>query len=653
MIVFDRILNKNINISEIESPIILGRYLFKSDQSDIQLNDCDVEKQDYLVPSKSNEGALKTKSEKIKLLFQENDLLNESLSSLVKHTIFDVSEEYICLDNLSDLKDINVLLRNFDERLEVTDFELFLQKKLFHIEEVCREPSYYLKREITKLNVAQAKRIPVKAINYLAAHSEDWSRKRIRSVEPRKILSEIVDYDLEIYENQVTSSFIDKLLVYFSHRMVNEIDVIDSFIVNIERIIESRKIINSNENIFWFKKLERDYEKLGNAVDLIETSRLKIEKIKDFVSSIQLRLFGLLKSDLYLANSKSKDIISQKLKRTNLFDNHQNYRFIKILWDKYHNKELFKCSQRSEENQKVVKSYFNYSWVIVFRALFQIGFSEIKEKSNSEYNLYNEKILGVVINITKNEEQIIEVVIGDNKKLIFVPIPSTKDCSKVYSKKIKNKYYFSLVGSKGREDVIKISPTEINSEEQISNIIFKLVLRTYADAYFFKLNSQSISNFKILNNWLKDNNSLILDKGENGIIDFWLNRKLNNVEIKNLKGIIDKQKQNLSARTDIREKQNISLEEIVKELTIKGKEHFEKYEKCIMCSGKNQLNFTPNYEGGFRYKCNGGCEVEYGFTRKNIFYKVPGLDNIKMNLSNSSIAINKGSLLNAIGFEYI
>ena len=90
-----------------------------------------------------------------------------------------------------------------------------------------------------------------------------------------------------------------------------------------------------------------------------------------------------------------------------------------------------------------------------------------------------------------------------------------------------------------------------------------------------------------------------------------------------------------------------------RELTIKGKEHFEKYEKCIMCSGKNQLNFTPNYEGGFRYKCNGGCEVEYGFTRKNIFYKVPGLDNIKMNLSNSSIAINKGSLLNAIGFEYI
>jgi hypothetical protein len=654
MIVFDRILNKDIRVSEIESPTILGRYIFKSDQSTIRLNDCEIKKQDFLVPCKYNEGTLKIKSDKSKLLFHENELLNEDVSSLIKHTILDVSVEIGVTDDILGLKDINILLRNFDERLEISEFELILQNKLFHIEEVCREPSYYLKRDITKLNVARAKRIPVKAINYLAAHTEDWSRRRIRSVEPRKILTEIVDYDLEIYENQITASFIDKLLVYFSHRMVNEIDVIDSFIVNIERIIESRKRINSTEKIYWYKKLDRDFSKLGKAVESVEKSRVKIEKIKDFISSIQMRLFGLLKSDMYLANSNNKSIISQKLKRTNLFDNHQHYRFIKILWDKYYKKELLNCSEKSEENQEVVKSFIDYSWVLIFRALFQIGYSKIEKLNDFSYVLTNETIPHISIKIAKNAQQIIEVVINGKEKLTFVPIPSTKDNLKAYPDRIKNKYYFSIVGSKSREDIIRISPTDINSDEQISNLLFKYILRSYANAYLFKLNSQSISNFEILNAWLKNNKSLILDKGKNGKIDFWLNRKLNKFEIKELDTIITEQKQNLSARTDIRSKQLLKLKEIEKELKIKGKEHFETYEVCISCSVNNQSNITPNYEGGFRYKCNNrGCEVDYGFTEKDIFYKVPDYDNVKNNLSKTSIEINESVLLNAFGFEHI
>jgi hypothetical protein len=653
MIVFDRILNKDIVLSEIESPIILGRYIFKSDQSAVQLNDCDIKKQDYLVPCKTNEGAIKIESDKTKLLFQENDLLNESVSSLIKHTLLDLSEELEITEDLLDLENINILLRNFDERLEISEFESFLQKKLFHIEEVCREPSYHLKREIIKLNVARAKRIPVKAINYLAAHTEDWSRRRIRSVEPRKILTEIVDYDLEIYENQVTSSFIDKLLVYFSHRMVNEIDVIDNFIVNIERIIESRKRSSSNEKVFWYKKLDRDYVRLGKAVDSIEKSRVKIEKVKDFISSIQMRLFGLLKSDLYLSNSRHKNVIIQKLKRTNLFDNHQHYRFIKVLWDKYHKKKLLSCLQKSEENQELVRSFTDYSWVLIFRAFFQIGFREIKKISEFSFAISNSTIPHISIKLEKSDQEIIQVVINDNQKLIFVPIPSTKDNSKTYPVIFKNKYYFSIVGSEKRKDVITISPTEINSEEQISKIIFKLILKAYADTYLFKLSSQSISNFKILNAWLKDNNSLILNKGINGKIDFWLNRKLNTYEIKGLTDIINEQQQKLSARTDIRSKQLVKLKELEKELKIKGKEHFEKYETCISCSVKKPSNITPNYEGGFRYKCsNRGCEVDYGFTEKNIFYKVPDYVKIEKKLLKASNKIDEDSLLNAFGFEY-
>lgn len=654
MIVWDRIYNKDIDVSEIESPIILGRYVFKSDQSTIILNDCEVKKQDFLVPCKCNEGLLKIESNKTKLLFNENELLNEDVSSLIKNTLLDVSVELEKKDNILNWKDINILLRNFDERLEISEFELLLQSKLFHIEEICREPSYYLKREITKLNVARAKRIPVKAINYLAAHTEDWSRRKIRSVEPRKILTEIIDYDLEIYENQITVSFIDKLLVYFAHRMVNEIDVIDSFIINIERIIESRKRINSEEKIYWYEKLDRDYSKLGKAADSIEKSREKIENLKGFISSIQMRLFALLKSNLYLANSNKNVIINQKLKRTNLFDNHQNYRFVKILWDKYHKKKLLNCSQKSEENQKLVRAYIDYSWLLLLRSLFQIGFKKKIITSDVSIELTNEKISHITIKLVKNDKHIIEVVINGKETLTFVPIPSTKDNSRVYPDTIQNKYFFSLVGSELREDIIEISPTDINSEEKISKIILKQILNSYSDNYLFKLDSQSISNFSILKDWLKNNNSLILDKGTNERIVFWLKRKFNDDEITILESILNKQKNNLSARTDIRSKEIKNLNIIKSELISKAKEHFEKYEVCIRCATQNPSGLK-SFNESFKYRCNNrGCAAEYGYSDTGLFFNVPGKGEIKTNLSKYySEELSEYVLLNAFGYENI
>jgi len=653
MIVFDRILNKEVDITDIGAPIIFGRYIFKYNQPDIQLNDCEIKEQDFLVPCTNNEGKLTINSEKTKLIFQENDLLNYDVSSLIKHTLLNVSEELEIIDDFTQIKDINILLRNFDERLEITEFELFLQKKLFHIEEVCREPSYYLKREITKLNVARAKRIPVKAINYLAAHTEDWSRRRIRSVEPRKILAEIIDYDLEIYENKVTASFIDKLLVYFSHRMVNEIEVIDKFLETIEHIIESRKRINSSNKIYWYKKLNRDYEKLGKAVNSIEKSRKKVEKIKDFISSIQMRLFALLKSDLYLANPNGINIVSQKLKRTNLFDNHQHYRFVKIIWEKFHKREALSCSEISEKNQKVVKSYIDYTWVIILRALVQIGFKSTHKLNNISLDFENEVMPNILIKTKRNEQQIIEVLIN-KEKIFFIPIPSTKENSKVYPVRNKNRHYFSILSSKEREDIIEISPTNINSEETISKIIFDKIFKLYVDDYFFKLDSQSISRFKILTTWLKEKKTFIIDKGKNNKIDFWLKRKLNKNEVNELNKVISEQKQHLSARTDIRQQELNKLESIKSKILNNSKKHFDRYDVCISCSTRNPSSLDANYEDGFKYKCNNrGCGVEYGFTKNKIFYKIPDYNEIINNLSKTTNILDKDALLNAFGFENI
>lgn len=44
-----------------------------------------------------------------------------------------------------------------------------------------------------------------------------------------------------------------------------------------------------------------------------------------------------------------------------------------------------------------------------------------------------------------------------------------------------------------------------------------------------------------------------------------------------------------------------------------------------------------------------GCEVDYEFTKKGVFYNVPDHDKIKSNLGDE----NSNTMLNAFGFEYI
>jgi hypothetical protein len=358
----------------------------------------------------------------------------------------------------------------------------------------------------------------------------------------------------------------------------------------------------------------------------------------------------LLKSDLYVKNSRQSILINQKLKRTNLFDNHQHYRFVKVLWDKFHTQNVVDYSQKSKENQSLVKAFVDYSWVLFLRAFYQLGFINLEVIDNSTIFLKKDIISNIKIKLVRDAQQIIKVIFNEEKTISFIPLPSTKDDSNVYPKKIKNTFYFTLVGSEERDDIIKISPTAINSEEHIAKILFKHVLELYTEAYFFKLNSQAISKFSILNSWLKNNRPLVRDRGADNKIDFWLKRNLNSFELKELDTILNQQKKELSSRADIRMRQINSLNEIEKQLKILGRKHFEQYGTCISCGVKKTLNITSNYEVGFRYKCSfRGCEVNYGFTEESVFYKVPDYEKIKANLGEE----NSSNLLNAFGFENV
>lgn len=468
MILYDRVKQKKINLKNIDEPIIFGRYIIL-DNKDCVVNDDEDSENNFFVPCDGLDSIFICNSKSEKISFIDSPLL-DSKNSLLINTFREISEEL----EIVDINEIIPLLRNFDKQLDITEFDTFIYKYLFHIEEICREPSYHLKRDIEKVNISRAKRIPVRAINYLAGHSEDWSRRKIRTVQPNKILAETIEYDLQIYENRVTAKLIDSLLSYFSYRIANDIVVIEEFIVKVDEIINS---LHSHDKNFWYKKLERDYQKLGDLIKTVDDSKKKLDKIKEYINTIQNRLFNLLSSNLYQDNSKNKVLITH-LERTNLFENHQHYRYVKMMWNKVFKTDSKSYKDFSAENKKNVKAFIDFSWVLIVQSLLLLGYKYEKQESENSFLLKSENFPFMIIKLVKNEYFNIEVKL--NQEVVsFIPLPTVLEKSLV-----DNQILLTLRASDTvDENIIEVTPEDINSIEKISKLIFKKIFFKYIEEY--------------------------------------------------------------------------------------------------------------------------------------------------------------------------
>ena len=61
--------------------------------------------------------------------------------------------------------------------------------------------------------------MPAAAASYLAAHTEDWDRPLLRGILPKRILAEIRQDQIDIYENRVAARLLDNLGGYLNRRI--------------------------------------------------------------------------------------------------------------------------------------------------------------------------------------------------------------------------------------------------------------------------------------------------------------------------------------------------------------------------------------------------------------------------------------------------
>ena len=449
MLLQDRYTGKTMDSSSLPSQIELGRYFVSESGHDI------------------TNRVVNVGSEKI----ISQDLLDSKNKSL---------QELFCFFNVAvrTYKDndfsIIPLIQSVKEKLSLTEFEILLESKVFHLEEIFRQPHYLLQRTIEKVNVSKAKRIPAKGYQNLASHTEDWIHKSIVSFKPRRILNEELELLYDVYENQVTVALIERCLIYLNGR-IKEIQDIGKFLSEYNKLLSDR-----NDSNGWYKKIDRNLSLIGCVYeDDNYTGRMSRSEILSMTHqrllSLSKRLKALQSTTLFSEINRrmvQNFMSEQDIRPTNVIANHKHYRYVRDLWIALNKVDYGKSEkERDEYEQNVIDGVRNYSKVVIAYIMHDI----LNYELDGNYNKW-EAIHPYFPSISLEEttDQRICITIG-NSLLSILTLASTTTIQ--HSDLPENNYILCLGNEKNYGNIVAISPYDVDSIERVGAIIKSYILK--------------------------------------------------------------------------------------------------------------------------------------------------------------------------------
>lgn len=375
----------------------------------------------------------------------------------------------------ADIFAVAPLIRQVKNKLLLNEFEREVRDKLFHLEEIFRNPHSLLTRVDEKVPVARAKRITARSYRLLAAHTEDWQHKSIVSFRPNKLLHEELDETVDIFENQFAVHFVERCLVYFSARL-KEVQDLDKFLENYKKLLSKRT--------GWWKKWNRNLtliaktysdENYHNPDGVSEDYRSLSETEKELLT-IYHRLSRLRQCDLFTAVNRR---IKPAFHDTNVFTGHKHYRHVKDLWAVYQRKVGKELSpeEKAEREQEILRGLRTYACALIAYAL--TGDEYLKYSLAGAYNEFIGAREGFPEITMKADEVGIRLRVGSEITRFLVLGSCPDQCP--YSPDTCVLYWQSSQAEGARSDsCIPVSPLDPDSVERVGKLIRGHILRNFA-----------------------------------------------------------------------------------------------------------------------------------------------------------------------------
>lgn len=248
-------------------------------------------------------------------------------------------------------KDVSPLIpASVGELAELSDLEKVLRERINHLREINQRPrmSMHYQPEVSPLS--RARKVSPSAITYLARHSEDWYRRTLSGIQPKRILALFSEDEWAIYENRVYARLLEKLDSYLRLR--------EKEVAGLERQYQDALRLGAAEHLD--HRLRTSLCKLwGDAFSddeterLLEASRYSLKVIGELRQQISV----LRNGDLYAQVPRNANVPEQ-LRETNILQHDQHYRHLRTLW-RLHQKRSAEKPATAQDVMNRNKQFFD------------------------------------------------------------------------------------------------------------------------------------------------------------------------------------------------------------------------------------------------------------------------------------------------------
>lgn len=259
-----------------------------------------------------------------------------------------------------------------ENELEEAPLERALRKGLGALEAVCARPRTSLTLDEERLLVSRCRRASPRAAQVLAQRSDDWSRRTVFGVEPKRVLGYVREELHDLYENRLALALVGHLDAWLGGRLRSLRRAREAAV----RALAYEDLLNGAH----WRRAHRVAELWGQAYDrsgLIELVDLAIAR----VHTMHRRVLALRDSELArrLAAPRSGSI---QLRMTNILANDDAYRRVADLWKSWQGSRgaeltVPTAQERWVQAQRTARAYERFVQLVVVRALASLGFEPL------------------------------------------------------------------------------------------------------------------------------------------------------------------------------------------------------------------------------------------------------------------------------------
>lgn len=296
-------------------------------------------------------------------------------------------------------------LSGYDNKSLLDKLESALKQK---VRAICSSPKQGIKSEDLVQDVSLVKRINTNTLSHLSSHTEHWKTRTLNGLVPKRLKSDIIEDEINIYENLFFKMAIDDIADYTT-----------------KQILAIKEAKRTNKNA-------RDWEAYGSKINDYRRSQLlqkllsggdvntlnQQNKIYDDTLSRWMNISKILvsiRSSAFYRKINRKKRISKTVHLTNILKNDQRYKALYDIWclvKKEKQKEQQEKKGMSHDLTSMLENYYaSYSAVAI---LYSMNFLGSSFSEDSVFSISQEG--RIIIKAKATDENINYVVMNQDNQ---------------------------------------------------------------------------------------------------------------------------------------------------------------------------------------------------------------------------------------------